>query len=235
MTNIYVGDLHGNLYAFEKAIEEFESKDYNKIVFLGDYVDSYEYSDVEILHLLKSVIEYKKANPDKVILLLGNHDWQYYNLYEDWFRCSGFRMTYCHEVYDIFSKNKDLFQIGFKQGEYLATHAGISNKWYSRYADRLYYYAQKHLDIKGDFDTILNIVKDTHDNWILSTIGKVRGGYGVGGPLWADKTEMNRHDSDKRFKQIIGHTGVHDILTVDNVTFIDCLYKTTKFLTIDHE
>lgn len=233
MTNMYVGDLHGEIYLFENAIEEFEVKKYDKLIFIGDYVDSHTCTDVEIIHLLNLVIEYKKKYPNKVECLLGNHDWQYYHINNDEFRCSGRRRNIELELYDIFNSNRDLFKIAYKQGEYLATHAGISKNWYGRYYDRLLYYCKKHLDIKGDFDTVLNIIKDTPDKWILGTVGKLRGGWGYGGPMWADKSELGTYESSKIFKQIVGHSRVSDITTVDNVTFIDCLHKKLNFFTVN--
>lgn len=236
MKDLYCGDLHGNLYAFEKAIDQFEKGNYNKLIFIGDYVDSFDYTDVEMVHLLSQLIEYKKSNFNKVECLLGNHDWQYYYLYNHEFRCSGFRNNIAQQLYKMFQDNKDLFKIAYKKGKCLATHAGISNKWYNRYYDRLLYYAEKHLDIKGDFDIILNSIKDSNDNWILSTVGSKRGGWGTGGPLWADKSEMSKYESCKIWKQIVGHTPIgKEFITVEDVIFIDCLRDNIKFLTIDYE
>lgn len=231
-TNMYVGDIHGELYLLENAIEKFEEEKHNKLIFIGDYVDSYDCTDVEIVHCLKEVIEYKKKNPNNIFLLLGNHDWQYYYVFEKWYRCSGRRANIEKELYDLFMSNKDLFNIAHKDGKYLATHAGISKKWYSKYYDRLLYYGDKYWDAKGDIDQILNRIKDTPDNWILGTIGEIRGGSGAGGPLWADKSEMGTNESSKHWNQIVGHSRVPDITQVDNVTFIDCLRTRLNFLTI---
>ncbi len=74
---LYCGDLHGNLFAFEQAVETFEKEKLDVLCFMGDYVDSKHATDTEILHLLKGVIEYKTANPAKVILLTGNHIFGY--------------------------------------------------------------------------------------------------------------------------------------------------------------
>jgi hypothetical protein len=130
--------------------------------------------------------------------------------------------------------NKDLFKIGYQQGEYLFTHAGITSKWYERYYDRLIYHCPG--DLKYNFADTLNIMKDTFDNWILGSIGRIRGGFGIGGPLWADKSEMGKYESYRGFKQVVGHSRVNDIIEEPwDVTFIDCLHRRIKFLTIDHE
>jgi predicted phosphodiesterase len=232
IVNMYVGDIHGEIYLVENAIEKFEEEKYDKLIFIGDYVDSYDCTDVEIVHCLKEVINYKKANPKNVFLLLGNHDWQYYYIFEKWYRCSGRRENIAMELHDLFMSNNELFQIAHKDGKYLATHAGISSRWYGRYYDRLVYYADKYLDARGDIDQVLNKIKGTPDSWMLSSISEVRGGYGYGGPLWADKSEMGANDSSKHWTQIVGHTRVNDLTQVDNVTFIDCLRSRLNFLTV---
>jgi hypothetical protein len=75
-----VGDLHGDLYALEKVIEDAKRRalldDHWKIadnvefVFLGDYVDRGLYSSEVVWFLMRL----KVANPDKVILIRGNHE-----------------------------------------------------------------------------------------------------------------------------------------------------------------
>jgi predicted MPP superfamily phosphohydrolase len=65
-----IGDLHGRNNWIQWT-EEY--KDVDKIMFIGDYVDSFDISNVEILDNLKNIIEFKQKFSDKVILLLGNH------------------------------------------------------------------------------------------------------------------------------------------------------------------
>lgn len=236
--NLYIGDIHGEIYLLENVIEEFETNNYNKCILIGDYVDSYDCTDVEIIHCLKMLIEFKQKYQERVICLLGNHDWQYYNLFSHeckWSRCSGFRNNISSELYSMFMDYRDLFQISYKEGKYLATHAGVSKKWYGKYYDRLLYYLEGGEDIVNDFDSVLNRLKDSHDRWILSTVGKIRGGWGEGGPIWADKSEVGQFDSCKQWKQIVGHNRVGDIMTVDNVTFIDCLRNKLNFLKLKVE
>lgn len=66
---IAIGDVHG-LTFWKKAVEESEGK---RIVFLGDYLDPYQYiSDRELLENLEEIIRLKMERPEQVILLLGN-------------------------------------------------------------------------------------------------------------------------------------------------------------------
>ena len=67
---LVLGDLHGRL--FWKEIIEKENPD--KIIFLGDYVSTHEgISAEQQLSNLEEILTYKENNPDKVILLRGNH------------------------------------------------------------------------------------------------------------------------------------------------------------------
>lgn len=46
------------------------------VVFLGDYIDPYSYEGVTYESGIKEfldIIEFKKTNPERVTLLLGNH------------------------------------------------------------------------------------------------------------------------------------------------------------------
>ena len=125
MKIISVGDVHGRPYW-----RDIDPQKYDKIVFTGDYVDSYKYSNEEIFENLKKIIDLKKEFPDKVVLILGNHDLHYMWDYES-FGCSGFRAAMYHDLHDLFYDNKHLFQIAFQIGNYIWTHAGISKGWYN--------------------------------------------------------------------------------------------------------
>ena len=73
--NLVVGDLHTKIDILEKAISYFDNDStIEKIIFLGDYVDDWNKPPEASYNLLTRLITFKKAYPDKVILLLGNHD-----------------------------------------------------------------------------------------------------------------------------------------------------------------
>ena len=67
---LVLGDIHGRI--LWKDIIEQENPD--KIIFLGDYVSTHEgISARQQLSNLEEILTYKENNPDKVILLRGNH------------------------------------------------------------------------------------------------------------------------------------------------------------------
>ena len=63
-----IGDIHGR-----NDWEKVDPNKYDKIIFVGDYVDSFDIPTGEILKNLENIIAFKKEYYDKVILLLGNH------------------------------------------------------------------------------------------------------------------------------------------------------------------
>ena len=68
MKVLCIGDVHGRNY-WKNWVEEH--KDADLVIFLGDYVDSFDISNVEILHNLKEIIKFERDN-DNVVLLLGS-------------------------------------------------------------------------------------------------------------------------------------------------------------------
>lgn len=235
INSMYVGDLHGRIRSFELAIEKFEKEGLDMLVFMGDYVDSYNLTNTEILYLLDQVIRYKKENPNKVICLLGNHDMQY--IYSPDYRCSGFRPEILHDIQFRFMHDRNLFQVAWLNGKWMATHAGILNNWLYRYNDRLEYWADKFgIDVVNEYDQLLNAIHEkTSDGWILNTVGQLRGcRSGIGGITWADSTEIEKQGCFYKYNHIVGHNRVDEIKKVmhkdgNTIVFTDCLGKKDDF------
>lgn len=119
MKILVIPDIHGeeDLIPTQEEIDEVDLT-----VFLGDYLDSFYVEGAKQLELLIKVIELKKDNPTKIILLLGNHDIQYiYNKYY----CSGYLKEYALAFGSLLRDNRDLFQNSFLYGKHLFTHAGV--------------------------------------------------------------------------------------------------------------
>lgn len=218
MNILSIGDLHGNF-----VLDDVKSliDKYDKIVFMGDYVDSFTLNNLTINKNLYDLIEFKKENLDKVVLLWGNHDIQY--LFPSKIHlCSGYRPEVNIDLYDIFNKNKDLFQVAYEKNDYLWTHAGVTIGWYKY---RFHKFRKKY-DIEAISDQ-LNLAFDLYEESLFD-VGYRRGGsYDVGGPFWADKAEMLSSPLNG-YHQIVGHSRVDDYTTNythndTSVTFIDVI------------
>ena len=104
-----VPDVHGKLF-WKNAKDKIDSVD--EVVFLGDYLDSYSFlgnfTRKEEFENLIEILDFKRAFPEKVILLLGNHDIAY--LFD--LGCSRQAMGEMRKAYkNCFEQNIDLFQM----------------------------------------------------------------------------------------------------------------------------
>ena len=228
MKTITIGDLHGK-DVWKKFIDENPQID--KWVFVGDYCDAFDKSNAEIQTNLLEIIFLKKEHPDKVELLLGNHDINYM-FPTDGFYCSGYRSDMQQSLYVIFNENRKLFKVAYQTGEYLFTHAGINSEWYLR--------NKKVLNMfDGNYADKLNCILNSRYYNILYDVSRLRGGKSVGGsPLWADKVETMTNSFPVH--QIVGHSRVSEIRHINaslrggySITYTDCLDKKIDFYELE--
>lgn len=243
MKILIIGDVHGEeiiwqladlelLYTFPNIATEF---DY--YIFLGDYVDSHTVFAPKIIENFKKIIQLKQNYPDKVILLLGNHDISYmfgHNL----FPCSGQNIQYTKEISTLFQENKELFQPLFYIDNLLFTHAGISNRWLKEFNHqegitdgKLYPNAIAESFYRATSEKPIDIYSAIFD------VGTRRGGdCFVGGIFWADFVETIL-DIVPYWHQIVGHTPVKKIkliqydkddIDMGSITYINTIPSTEK-------
>ncbi|MDB5124747.1 MAG: metallophosphoesterase [Mucilaginibacter sp.] len=227
MKHIIIGDLHGR-----NVWQQIDIERYDIVVFLGDYVDSVDKTDEAILENLKEILELKHSNPEKVILLWGNHDVQY--LHFPLYRCTNFRQEMQFELTSVFNENRSSFQMAYQKDNYLFTHAGLSNAWYNEFLS-----LPVLRKIKDDTDTIadlINKLEETAQRGLLYRIGADRGGHGNGGILWADILETST-DLLNGYHQVVGHTKVPRPKTIsainESITYIDVLSNQVYFHELD--
>ena len=206
---IIIPDIHGRTFWKEpvtKALETGES-----IIFLGDYVDPYEYEGVPmggLVPMLERIISIKREHPGQVTLLLGNHDLHY--LSED---LGGSRYDYSRAVFYVrlFRDNSELFQMAAEAEiggqKFLFSHAGVKRGW---------------LDFEDDYLGKLapeDVCSRLNEMWIdkeqrpalldiLADISTSRwGAQPYGSPVWNDVEDM-ADDADELpgYYQIFGHS-----------------------------
>lgn len=69
-----IGDIHG-IDIWKKIVET--ERDSDQIVFVGDYLDSFHVPSKTQVNNFLQILDSKRKNPDKITLLLGNHDFHY--------------------------------------------------------------------------------------------------------------------------------------------------------------
>ena len=115
MKILIIPDVHGRSFWRDAVKENID--DVDKIVFLGDYLDPYQdegvkYEFEDALEMLNEIIELKRDNMDKVVLLLGNHDGHYkWPLYCDLAKSTRYNSYYSKRAQNVFEDNDELFQI----------------------------------------------------------------------------------------------------------------------------
>jgi len=239
MRIVTIGDVHGRdnwLNAVYKLDDKgvptecLIGKELDMVIFLGDYVDSFDKKDAEVLSNLNNIIQLKKDYPDNVILLLGNHDLAY--ICQNYL-ISGFRFSMMHDLFALFQVNKKLFQIAFQIKNTIWTHAGIHKGWWNLYVkpyitgkkeDR---FSNKLINCKNQADYLNLMYAFNYEP--LYMISYYRGGTSkVGGPVWADRREVYTKPLEGLY-QVVGHTPVNEVKTYNfpkinvTLTFCDCL------------
>jgi len=195
MKILVIPDIHGRCFW---RLHSDNIDKYDKVVFLGDYVDPYEPENITVedaISNFKNIIEFKNKFPNKVILLLGNHDLHYasalFNKY-----ASGGRMStlYYNDIKQLFDDNHDLFQIAYDTPNILFTHAGFMQNW-----------AYKYMGVEPTAES-LNKFWNENDLTYFTDISFVRGGYAnVGSCVWSDVSEKLEYNENN---ELINNTGV---------------------------
>ena len=120
---LVIGDVHGR-NEWSQILEE--NPDYDRVVFMGDYFDSWDLSAEIQMDNFKDICRMKDISPDKIILLYGNHDLHYLLQGEKY---SGYQGVFASQIKDLLEDNEDKLQWAYEEDLFLFTHAGVSNEW----------------------------------------------------------------------------------------------------------
>jgi len=121
MKTVVIGDVHGR--SLWKLIVYKENPD--RVIFIGDYFDSFEISGVEQIQNFKEIVEYKTTSGKEVIMLVGNHDHHYYPEV-GYTGTSGYQSGIAPSITQVIDENRQHLQIAYSFDEFLFTHAGVS-------------------------------------------------------------------------------------------------------------
>ena len=206
---LIVPDVHGRTF-WHKAEELIN--DVDKVVFLGDYLDPYSEEGIsfeQALEEFKKILQFKETYPDKVVLLIGNHDMHYINL--RFMNCSRLNTAMRTELHSLYQEHLDKFALICNlENKWLFSHAGIYQAWMNKYELTL--------------DDLLDVTEFLREHWLtLEDLSYYRGGYNyVGSCVWADIRESLRNPLLADFQHIVGHTQLNETPYISpNVTCVD--------------
>jgi len=132
MKVISFGDTHGSSHWKEILQKETDA---DKVIFEGDYFDSKngEYSANSQISNFKEIINLKREEPDKFILLFGNHDHHYLkNIHENY---SGYQAEHAHDIGEVIQEalSENLLQMCYIHENFFFSHAGVTKTWCELY------------------------------------------------------------------------------------------------------
>ncbi len=220
-----IGDIHGRTI-WEDIVKK--EKDSDKIIFVGDYMDSHDSIGAQQqIDNFKNIIEYKKANPSKVILLFGNHDYHY--LRTSKFQYSGFQYTHKFDIQELLHKalDEDLMQMCFIHDNFIFTHAGVTKTWC----------LSNNIDISNKIDNQINDLFKFKPNVFEFTAGEKMDMYGddiTQTPIWVRPHSLYKDKLDG-FYHVVGHTTVNQIKFDPKfeIILIDSLGTSKQYLSIE--
>lgn len=214
---IVVGDIHGRLDIVTRALK----LPYN-IVFVGDYLDSFDESIDSQVMCLNKVLLACEQEPERVQGLLGNHELSYIM---PGHKCSGW-----NSVTDLYVRHLETRMTQYLKpytwvGNFLVTHAGLSRRLLWSCPDVLEKFGEKP---QGLEPVRYFLESEDTEAW-HHNIGWARGGMNkVGGIFWNDY--FQEFTEIQGVPQIFGHTGFRKqrsknkgVLQKGNAYNIDCL------------
>lgn len=220
---IVVGDLHGKVEIAEYWIK---NKEHRNLIFIGDYLDSFDRNIQDQQELLEIVLD-AAENMENVHALMGNHELSYL---DENYRASGFKFALDANIMHLKSKMRMLLRYYLIDNGFLISHAGFSRSFMGTEFGR----APQSRKLELIEEAISKLSKDQ-----LFQIGYGRGGNAkCGGPLWCDWYDEFQDISNLR--QVVGHTARRKqgdnsgIVRKGGSVLIDCLDRKNEVLWISH-
>jgi len=241
MRTLVLGDTHGK--PNWKLAVDHENPD--RVIFIGDYFDSFDISGVEQIQNFKDIIEYKETSfsnvgtlnehKTKVVLLIGNHDLHYFPKVCNT-RTSGYQARIAPSIMQVIDENRKHLQMAYQFDDFVFSHAGISIEFLDQVfsvggwqvetmvdqLNELFKYKPRLFDFNG---------MDPYGDNTYQT------------PVWIRPRSLmkaNKNILNRRVIQIVGHTEVKklDLIGSKKATggryyFIDCMETSGEYLVIE--
>ena len=225
MKIIALGDTHGRLNWKDIVAKE---TDVDKVVFIGDYFDTHDdVTPEQQINNFLEIVEYKRANMDKVVLLIGNHDFHYMGFIPETY--SGYQYGASKRINEILKEAlaDKLLQMCFVHDIFVFTHAGVTKTW-AKSAD---------IDL-NDLENSINEKFFTQPRYFGFTMGdnwSQTGNDVTQPPIWV-RPQSLLSDAISDVVYVVGHTTVQRLglmKELPNLILIDCLGTTGEYLYID--
>ena len=225
MKIIALGDTHGRTMWKDIVAKELDSE---KIVFMGDYFDSRErISPEDQIQNFKDILEFKRSNPEKIVLIIGNHDFHYMNGVDETY--SGFQYHNLKEINEVLEdalSDKSL-QMCFIHDKYVFTHAGVTNTWCLTH------------NVNRLPNKLQDSINDLFNNNKIPFYFQMGSNYSQSGdditqsPLWVRIPSLFKDGLDD-YTFVVGHSTLRELTITDKIIGIDTLGVTGEYLIIEN-
>ena len=202
-------DIHGRQFWKGACLEHKD--EFERIVFLGDYLSPYPYEEIsnkKAIEVFGEVLKFKNDNPGKVVLLMGNHDFSFINS-----NICGCRTDFTNwgKINKMFFDNIKSFDLAWetKIGDrrYFLSHAGVRKGWFDKWVrGSLFRWESDELPPADYFNNLFHAAYDDGRNFdtkstrdfetAIGIYSLYRGwdGWDDGSIVWADIREYARKD-----------------------------------------
>jgi UDP-2,3-diacylglucosamine pyrophosphatase LpxH len=229
---VVIGDIHG--LSLWKDIVNQSNPD--RVVFVGDYFDSFDIKFENQLTNFLDILEFKKSSGKDVILLIGNHDFHYMSFTQEYY--SGHQSSNHFTIQNVLMDNINHLSMCYRIDEYLMSHAGVSITWLSHFYNKI------HSKVLTDYDNVDVIVNDI---WKYKPHSFRFTGYDPYGdseessPIWIRPKSLqrvNKHSLKNQYIQIVGHTQ-HKNIDVSGTTtggryyYVDTLQSSKEYIILE--
>lgn len=124
---LVLGDSHGTEYWLNHDFSK-----YDKIISLGDWYDNFnnDWTKVDQIKNQEKFLELQRKEPDKFIMLMGNHSFHYLDLNEEY---SGKQTHKQYDIHEFLEEHLKEFRLVYQLDNILFSHAGVSSIWCEDY------------------------------------------------------------------------------------------------------
>lgn len=218
MKIIAIGDTHGR-----DKWKSLTNEDFDKFIFVGDYFDSRDNIDIDTqIQNFKDILEFKITHPDKVELLIGNHDFHYMNGVKEEY--SGFNWHYANKISEVLQPAVDnnLINMCYVYDKWVFTHAGVTKTW------------------AKDFDIDIDNLQESINNKFINNKDAFKfNGFSRSGdditqsPIWVRIPSLLKDCLDN-FTFVVGHSTLKEVTITEKIIAIDTIAVSGEYLIIDN-
>ena len=238
MKTVVIGDIHGR--SVWKLIYEMEKPD--KMIFIGDYFDSFDIKGVDQLNNFQDIIKFKESGVCEVIMLIGNHDYHYFPEIGDT-GTSGYQHLFAPSIQYVVHENRHHLQMAYQTNDMLFTHAGVSSVFMDQVFGKD---GWKVETIAFDLNEMFKYKPKTFEFGEMLHYNTYQDPYGdneAQSPIWIRPKSLMRSNKDtlrKKVIQVVGHTEQTQIDKKGGATggryyFIDTLGTSGEYMIIEEE